>query len=171
MVALGNTPAAIPASRHIRFNAEPWAGMIELWNSPRRWEASWWPFGGLAAAALAAGEAFKVAMLKLLPHAILTEDDSRDVRPDGRRHLSPAARPTRPTPWILAERLISLAGRHQQRRPLCSRAPARRPSSRSRYRAGPLCVQQLEPLFVMLAHHDGLDKAPTLSSLLRGGIA
>jgi hypothetical protein len=70
LVAFGNTPTDLPAQRRIRVNAEPWAGVIEPWDAQPRWEASWWPFGGLAAAALVAGEAFKIAMLKLLPYAI-----------------------------------------------------------------------------------------------------
>jgi hypothetical protein len=68
--AFGDTPIALAARRRIRLSANPWAGMIEPENSPRRWPDAWWPAGGLVAGGLAAGEAFKAAILKLLPHAL-----------------------------------------------------------------------------------------------------
>lgn len=69
-IALGDSVVTIKARRIIRINAEPWAGMIEPAGRPRRWGVSWRPFGALTAAALAANEAFKVAMKKLLPYAL-----------------------------------------------------------------------------------------------------
>jgi hypothetical protein len=70
-IAFGDTSlAGVAARRRIRVNAEPWAGLIEREDAPRPWGASSWPLGGCAAAGLAAGEAFKVAMSRLLPHAL-----------------------------------------------------------------------------------------------------
>lgn len=70
VVAFGMTSTELPGLRRIRVNADPWMGALEPWDGARPWEASWWPMGGLAAGALAAGEAFKCAMLKLLPYAL-----------------------------------------------------------------------------------------------------
>jgi hypothetical protein len=60
----------VTAKRRIRLNAEPWAGIIMRQNQLRRWQANLWPMGALAAAALAAGEAFKIVMHKLLPYTL-----------------------------------------------------------------------------------------------------
>jgi hypothetical protein len=51
-------------------NAEAWHGSIDRESEGRPWQAKLWPFGALAAAGLGAGEAFKVAMHKLLPYAL-----------------------------------------------------------------------------------------------------
>jgi hypothetical protein len=162
VVALGDTPAAIPARRHIRLNAEPWAEMIALWNSPRRWDASWWPFGGLAAAALAAGEAFKVTMLKLLPHAINPEMMAAVFAPTDAATFrlappnTPYARDLGVVDFISGGAINSGA----------LYALARLPAVRLRGR-------MIEPdhYSLMLARHVGLDKAPTLISLLGGRIS
>jgi hypothetical protein len=69
-IALGDCPIEVRARRRIRLNAEPWAGLITREHHMRRWSTSWWPFGALAAGSLAAGEAFKIAMSKLLPFAL-----------------------------------------------------------------------------------------------------
>jgi hypothetical protein len=73
LVALGDTPCRLSAHRRIRPNAEPWAGIITREDQARPWSATLWPFGALTAAALGAGEAFKIAMQKLLPHAVSLE--------------------------------------------------------------------------------------------------
>lgn len=64
-VAFGDSPIPLPARRCIRLNASAWAG--ELWpvDYGRPWDAQWSPLGGMAAAGLAAAEAFKIAMKKL----------------------------------------------------------------------------------------------------------
>jgi hypothetical protein len=69
-IALGDTPFNVCARRRIRLNAKAWMGMILREDQPSPWLAALWPFGALAAAGLGAGEAFKIAMLKLLPHAL-----------------------------------------------------------------------------------------------------
>jgi hypothetical protein len=68
-IGLGDTPFDVRARWRIRLNAEPWAGIITREDQPVRWQAILWPFGALAAAGLGAGEAFKIAMRKLLPYA------------------------------------------------------------------------------------------------------
>ena len=168
VVALGDTPAAMPARRHIRLNAEPWAGMIEHWTSPRRRDASWWPFGGLAAAALAAGEAFKVAMLKLLPHAINPKMTAAVFAPTDAATFRLAA----DTPYALDLGEVDfISGGAINSGALY--ALARLPAVRLRGRViepDHYASSNLNRYSLMLAHHDGLDKAPTLSSLLHGGI-
>lgn len=73
-IGLGNTPLNVRALRRIRLNAETWVGMIMHEDQPRSWDAALWPLGALAAAALGAGEAFKIAMHKLLQHALSREN-------------------------------------------------------------------------------------------------
>lgn len=69
-IALGDSPIHILAHRIIRLNAEPWAGVMETNGNGRPWNATAWPFGGLVAGGLAAGEAFKISIRKLLPFAL-----------------------------------------------------------------------------------------------------
>jgi hypothetical protein len=73
-IGLGDTPIHIRARRRIRLNAEAWAGIIMREDRPRPWDANLWPLGALAAAGLGAGEAFKIAVSKLLPHALSPEN-------------------------------------------------------------------------------------------------
>ncbi len=73
-IGLGDTPFNVRARRRIRLNAEAWAGIIMREDQPRPWHAALWPLGALAAAGLGAGEAFKIAMQKLLPHALSPEN-------------------------------------------------------------------------------------------------
>ena len=73
-IGLGDTPFNVRARRRIRLNAEAWAGIIMREEQPRPWNAALWPLGALAAAGLGAGEAFKIAMHKLLPHALSPEN-------------------------------------------------------------------------------------------------
>jgi hypothetical protein len=75
-IGLGDTPFNVRARRRIRLNAEAWAGIIMREDCPRPWAAALWSFGALAAAGLGAGEAFKVAVHKLLPHALSAENTS-----------------------------------------------------------------------------------------------
>lgn len=64
-VALGDSASSVASHRCIRLNATDWSGLIEAEPAAARWQAADWPLGGLAAATLAAGEAFKCAMHKL----------------------------------------------------------------------------------------------------------
>ena len=69
-IGLGDVAINVSSQWKIRLNAEAWAGAIMREDQPRPWSATLWPFGALAAAGLGAGEAFKTAMRKLLPHAL-----------------------------------------------------------------------------------------------------
>jgi hypothetical protein len=69
VIALGNSPVAISGRRTIRLNAEPWAGIVAPETDLTPWGGDWWPIGSMVAAALGAGEAFKVTMQKLQPFA------------------------------------------------------------------------------------------------------
>jgi hypothetical protein len=73
-IGFGDTPLNVRAQWKIRLNAEPWAGAITREDQPSPWGATLWPFGGLAAAGLGAGEAFKIAVRKLLPYALSPEN-------------------------------------------------------------------------------------------------
>jgi hypothetical protein len=64
-IALGDSEIPIDARRRFRLNAESWRGRLEREGDCVRWQAGSWPLGGMAAAALAGPEAFKVAMRKL----------------------------------------------------------------------------------------------------------
>jgi hypothetical protein len=64
-VALGDATIPVTARRVIRLNADAWAGHVRLDGDAAPFGAQWWPIGGMVAGALAAGEAFKIAMHKL----------------------------------------------------------------------------------------------------------
>ncbi|RTL67339.1 MAG: hypothetical protein EKK41_17310 [Hyphomicrobiales bacterium] len=68
-LALGDSPIAARTNRILRLNADAWAGMHTADPVGEVWRTPWWPFGAMAAGALAAGEAFKTAMHKLIPLA------------------------------------------------------------------------------------------------------
>lgn len=55
----------------VALDAEDWAAAIV--PAPGPWRAQKWPLGGMAAGALAAGEAFKIAMRSLRAHARSTD--------------------------------------------------------------------------------------------------
>lgn len=67
-IVLGDTPWSGQACQLVHLNADDWSGEI-ISEGPQPWRSGDWPFGALAAAALAAGEAFKYAMRKLRPYA------------------------------------------------------------------------------------------------------
>jgi hypothetical protein len=93
-IGLGDTPFHVRARRRIRLNAEPWAGIIMREDQPSHWRAAFWPFGALVAAGLAAGEAFKIAMAKLLPHALSPSNTAAIFAlTEGRFDLAPADSP------------------------------------------------------------------------------
>jgi len=75
-IGLGDTPfnIHIHSRRRIRLNADAWAGIIMQEDQLCPWHADLWPFGALVAAGLGAGEAFKIAMHKLLPQAVGPEN-------------------------------------------------------------------------------------------------
>jgi hypothetical protein len=62
-VLFGDSPSIVPARRRIYLNADRWSAT--LGNTGNPWIGTNWPFGGLAASALVAAEAFKFAMSKL----------------------------------------------------------------------------------------------------------
>jgi hypothetical protein len=94
-IGFGDTPLNVCARRKIRLNAEAWAGIILPENRPRPWRATMWPFGALAAAGLGAGEAFKIAMLKLLTFALSPSNTADRFAPteEGIFQLAPADAP------------------------------------------------------------------------------
>jgi hypothetical protein len=94
-IGLGDVPLNVRARRRIRLNAEPWAGMVMREDQRCPWQATLWPFGALVAAGLGAGEAFKVAIHKLLPHALNSENTAdRFVHTDEARfEIAPPATP------------------------------------------------------------------------------
>lgn len=86
-IALGDTPFNIRALLRIRLNAEAWAGGILREDQPQPWRATMWPFGALVAAGLGAGEAFKIAMRKLVPFALSpTQTAARFAMIEGARY-------------------------------------------------------------------------------------
>lgn len=64
-IVLGEAPIEVEALHAIRLNADGWSGHIVPVENAAPFEASLWPLGAMAAGALAAGEAFKVAMRML----------------------------------------------------------------------------------------------------------
>jgi hypothetical protein len=66
-IALGDTPFLGNARRRVRLNATAWSGKLAPEERSSRWAEPTWPIGAMTAAALAAGEAFKIAMRKLGP--------------------------------------------------------------------------------------------------------
>ena len=169
LVAFGDTPTDLRARRRIRVNAEAWAGMIEPWDTPQRWNASWWPFGGLVAAALIAGEAFKTAILKLLPHAInpnMTAAVFATMNSAAYR-LAPAN-----TPYVqdLGEvDFISGGAINSSVLYVLARLPAARLRGRV-IEPDTYAPSNLNRYALMLASHVRFDKATTLAALLGGGI-
>jgi hypothetical protein len=82
-IALGDAPFCVRARRRIRLNATAWAGSIIPEDQLRPWQATIWPFGGLAAAGLGAGEALKAAIYKLLPFALSPANTNARFLPMG----------------------------------------------------------------------------------------
>src|SRR6185312_11656373 len=69
VVTLGDTKTPLRGREMISLNAGDWYGSLLSPRNATRWRAGEWPLGGMAAAAMAATEAFKIAMLKLDRHA------------------------------------------------------------------------------------------------------
>ncbi|MBJ7410396.1 MAG: ThiF family adenylyltransferase [Phenylobacterium sp.] len=166
LVAFGDTPLDLPARRRIRVNAEPWAGSISAWDAPRRWTPTWWPMGGLAAGALVAGEAFKTAMLKLLPYALNPQMTASVFAFSDQAHvqLAPAGTPFHgdlgDVDFISGGAINSSA----------LFAIARLPGVHLRGRIvepDTFAASNLNRYMLMLRSHDGLGKAATLRDLLQ----
>jgi hypothetical protein len=64
-ITIGNTRPLPGADHTVSMNATAWVGSLVPKSSATRWQEPSWPMGPLAAAALAAGEAFKLAMHRL----------------------------------------------------------------------------------------------------------
>lgn len=64
-VVFGDAHVRVPASRTIGLNASPWSADLYSRRGVPRWRERAWPYGSLAAGALASGEAFKISMHKL----------------------------------------------------------------------------------------------------------
>jgi hypothetical protein len=75
-VTLGDSPIRVLARRSISLNSTQWAGIVAPITNASIWMHSDNPFGALAAGGLAASEAFKVAMNKLM-HLALDQENSR----------------------------------------------------------------------------------------------
>ena len=94
-IGLGDTPINVRAGRCIRLTAEAWVGFIAREHQPYPWAANMWPFGALAAAGLGAGEAFKIAIFKLLPFALNPAETAARFAPtdEGVFELAPVEAP------------------------------------------------------------------------------
>jgi hypothetical protein len=95
-IALGDSDILVPARRSIRLNAGPWSGEIAALDRVAGWKAGSWPLGGMAAAALAATEAFKSA-IKKLEHLAKNPERMKTVFADTAQiefALAPADTPT-----------------------------------------------------------------------------
>jgi hypothetical protein len=68
-VAVGDSSVPVRANQHISLNCDNWSGTIAGAAKTTRWSGGDWPMGAMAAGAMAATEAFKVAMRKLNAHA------------------------------------------------------------------------------------------------------
>lgn len=64
-VAIGDSVVPCVAARTIALNASRWTAGVGQGGTHAPWSEADWPFGAMGAGALAAGEAFKVAMRKL----------------------------------------------------------------------------------------------------------
>lgn len=64
-IALGDSAIPVQAARHVWLNASSWSGRLGDESAKYIWSGKSWPLGGMAAAALAAAEAFKMSMQKL----------------------------------------------------------------------------------------------------------
>ncbi|WP_029086730.1 hypothetical protein [Brevundimonas aveniformis] len=69
VVRFGAANPQVEAGQTISMNAADWSATLGPGDNAKAWQADDWPFGGLAAAALAAGEAFKTSMRRLREHA------------------------------------------------------------------------------------------------------
>jgi hypothetical protein len=64
-IVLGDSAISVRAARHVRLNASAWSGRLGDETTKEVWGGDWWPLGGMAAAGMAAAEAFKTSMRSL----------------------------------------------------------------------------------------------------------
>ncbi|MDP1912385.1 hypothetical protein [Brevundimonas sp.] len=69
VVRIGSADPGIESHQTVSMNASDWSATLGPGDNGKHWEAGEWPMGGLAVAALAAGEAFKGAMRRMRRHA------------------------------------------------------------------------------------------------------
>jgi molybdopterin/thiamine biosynthesis adenylyltransferase len=94
-VIIGSSPWRGRARQVLRLTAEPWVAMMLPADSVAPWQAHGWPFGGLGAGALAAGEAFKATMRKLQRFsASPVFDETFAPAPSARFTFAPPLTPT-----------------------------------------------------------------------------
>jgi hypothetical protein len=80
-IAVGDSKIPVRARRQISLNAASWSGRIDAPEKATRWVAENWPLGAMTTAAMAATEAFKVAM-KQLQHLARNPDRMTSVFAD-----------------------------------------------------------------------------------------
>lgn len=80
-IALGDSEVRTRARRCIRISADSWRGQLLHHTDQCRWPSVDWPLGGMAAGALAAGEAFKISMNNLLAFALNRENTAARFLP------------------------------------------------------------------------------------------
>ena len=69
VIRVGAADPCIESRQTVSMNASDWGATLRPGDNGKAWEAGEWPMGGLAAAALVAGEAFKAAMRRLRGYA------------------------------------------------------------------------------------------------------
>ena len=69
VITLGDAKSPISGRQEIALNAGDWEGDLVSSGIVTGWRGGDWPMGGMTAAGLAATEAFKITMVKLLGHA------------------------------------------------------------------------------------------------------
>jgi len=94
-ILIGDTPWSSRATRVLRLEADAWCGAITQ-GAGSRWQDYRSPFGALAAAGLAAGEAFKMAVSHLRRRATSVQafDDLFSSTAEAAVRLAPAGTPT-----------------------------------------------------------------------------
>ena len=95
-ITLGDAAMSVMASRTIRINAGPWSGSVGPESSRQRWRGGEWPVGAMAAAAIGAMEAFKIAMHRLQGFALnlpRMQAQFADIRHDFTFELAKAGTP------------------------------------------------------------------------------
>lgn len=69
VITLGDLLTPVRGRKMINLNASDWGGALVSPEKASRWRGGDWPLGGMVAAAMAATEAFKIAMRKLERYA------------------------------------------------------------------------------------------------------
>lgn len=69
VVTFGDAATSLQGRTMIGINADDWTGMLVPRARATRWRADRWPLGAMSAAAMAAAEAFKIAMRKMVKSA------------------------------------------------------------------------------------------------------